>query len=108
MRRFISFRDFDWVLLTFVLILSALGIFEIYSATLHTKFLGFYAKQIYWVIGGIGLMFLVSILNYQALLENVHWAYILSVIALLGVALVGKKVLGARRWIQYSDVLQYA
>src|SRR5690348_17035554 len=100
MRRFISFRDFDWVLLTFVLILCLLGIFEIYSATLHTKFVGFYAKQIYWVIGGVMLMFLVSILNYQAMLENVHWAYILSIISLLLVAVAGKKVLGARRWIQ--------
>lgn len=100
MRRFISFRDFDWVLLTFVLILCLLGIFEIYSATLHTKFVGFYAKQIYWVIGGVLLMFFVSIVNYQALLENVHWAYILSIISLLLVAVAGKKVLGARRWIQ--------
>jgi rod shape determining protein RodA len=45
------------------------------------------------------LMFLMSIVNYQALLENVHWFYIASILALLAVALVGKKVLGARRWI---------
>ncbi len=40
MRRFISFRDFDWLLLALVLLLSVISIFEIYSATLHTKFVG--------------------------------------------------------------------
>ncbi len=99
MRRFISFRDFDWVLLAFVLLICALGIFEIYSATLHTKFIGFHIKQIYWVIGGLVLMFLMSVVNYRALLENIHWAYLLSIVSLLAVAVAGKKVLGARRWI---------
>ncbi len=99
MRRFISFRDFDWVLLGFVLLICALGIFEIYSATLHTKFIGFHIKQIYWVCGGLALMFLISIVNYRALLEQVHWAYLLSIFSLLAVAVAGKKVLGARRWI---------
>jgi rod shape determining protein RodA len=100
MRRFISFRDFDWVLFIFVMLICGLGILEIYSATLHTKFIGFHIKQVYWVLAGIAIMFLMSVVNYQALLENVHWAYILSVLSLLAVALAGKKVLGARRWIQ--------
>jgi rod shape determining protein RodA len=36
LRRFISFRDFDWLLLGMVLLLSVISILEIYSATLHT------------------------------------------------------------------------
>ena len=42
MRRFISFRDFDWALLGMVLLLCALSVFEIYSATLHTRYAGFH------------------------------------------------------------------
>ena len=57
MRRFISFRDFDWLLLGLVLLLSVISIFEIYSATLHTKFVGFETKQIFWLIGGLAAMF---------------------------------------------------
>jgi rod shape determining protein RodA len=98
-RRFVSFRDFDWVLLGFVLLISIIGIVEIYSATLHTKFIGFHVKQIYWVVAGVIFMFAMSIVNYQALLENVHWFYIGSILSLLVVAVAGKKVLGARRWI---------
>ena len=100
MRRFISFRDFDWVLLGFVLLICGVGIFEIYSATRQTKFVGFEVKQTYWVIGGLVLMFLVSMINYQAVLENVHWLYIASILSLLAVAVVGTRVLGAKRWIR--------
>lgn len=100
MRRFISFRDFDWVLLAFVLAICALGTFEIYSATRQTKFIGFQTKQLYWIIGGLILMFLASMVNYQALLENVHWFYIASIVSLLAVAAVGTRVLGAKRWIK--------
>jgi rod shape determining protein RodA len=100
MRRFISFRDFDWILLAFVLIICAVGIFEIYSATRQTKFIGFQTKQLYWITGGLILMFFASMVNYQALLENVHWFYIASILSLLAVAAVGTRVLGAKRWIK--------
>ena len=100
MRRMISFRDFDWVLLAFVLLICSLGVIEIYSSTYGTKFAGSHVKQIYWILAGLGLMFMVSLINYQVLLENAHWLYIASLASLLAVAVFGKKYLGARRWIQ--------
>src|SRR5262249_57919491 len=105
MRRMISFRDFDWLLLTFTMLICLLGVAEIYSSTYGTKFATgqgtpLYVKQIYWIMGGVLLMFFVSILNYQILVENAHWFYGASILALLAVALFGKKVLGAKRWIQ--------
>src|SRR5438270_2805518 len=100
MRRFVSFRDFDWVLLAFVLTICGIGVLEIYSATRQTKFIGFQQKQIYWIIAGLLLMFFVSLLNYQALLENVHWFYIASILSLVAVAAIGTRVLGAKRWIR--------
>src|SRR6202166_2659762 len=100
MSRNVSFRDFDWVLVTFVLIICALGVIEIRSATLHTKFAGVHIKQIYWIVGGLGCMLLVSVLNYQMLLEQVHWMYIGGVASLMTVLLFGQKYLGARRWVK--------
>lgn len=99
MRRMISFRDFDWVLLTFVLIICACSVIEIYSTTWGTKFAGAHIKQIYWIIGGLVLMFLMSLINYQVLLENSLWLYIAALVSLLAVAVFGRKYLGARRWI---------
>jgi len=100
MSRYVSYRDFDWILLGFTLVLCTLGVLQIYSATSHTKFAGAHIKQIYWVIAGLGAMFLVSLLNYQALLEKVHWFYIFSLASLISVLLFGQKYLGARRWIK--------
>ena len=106
------FRDFDWLLLTFVLIICSLGVLEIYSSTYGTKFAAttgtpLYVKQIYWVLGGMVLMFIVSKISYQFLLENAHWFYIASFLSLLSVALFGKKYLGARRWIQLPGGMHF-
>lgn len=101
MARYVRFRDFDWVLMIFVLLICALGIVEIYSATRNTKFddADLQVKQVYWIIAGMILMFLISLVNYQTLLENVHWMYGLSIVSLLGVLVFGHRALGAKRWI---------
>jgi rod shape determining protein RodA len=99
--RYVRFRDFDWVLLAFVLIICVLGVSEIYSATLHTKFEGMHIKQVYWIVTGVALMFLVSLINYQALLELVPWMYGLSLVSLISVMIFGKRYLGAKRWIDF-------
>ncbi|MBZ5647218.1 MAG: rod shape-determining protein RodA [Acidobacteriia bacterium] len=100
MARFFSVRDFDWVLLVFVLVICALGIMEIYSATYTTKFAGVHVKQVYWVLAGLAVMFLMSLVDYHALLDSVHWFYIAAIVSLVAVLILGKKYLGARRWIQ--------
>lgn len=99
MARYVRFRDFDWVLLLFVLIICALGVTEIYSASRGTKFDGIHVKQIYWIVGGIVLMFLVSLVSYQTLLENAWWMYSASIVSLVAVMVFGKRYLGAKRWI---------
>jgi rod shape determining protein RodA len=99
MSRYVRFRDFDWVLLGLTLLICALGVTEIYSATLNTKFEGIHVKQMYWVASGVGLMFVVSLLSYQALLENIYWMYGAAVLSLIAVLIFGTKYLGARRWI---------
>jgi rod shape determining protein RodA len=100
MARYVSYRDFDWVLLAFVLIICGMGVMEIHSATMHTKFAGAHVKQVYWVVAGVGAMFLVSLINYQALLDQIHWFYIAGVGSLMAVMAFGSKYLGARRWIK--------
>ena len=100
MSRYVSYRDFDWLLLGFVLAICTLGVVQIHSATEHTKFAGAHIKQIYWILAGVGAMFLVSLFNYQTLLEKVHWMYVASLASLIAVLLFGQKYLGAKRWIK--------
>lgn len=100
MSRNISYRDFDWTLVAFVLIICTLGVIEIHSATVHTKFAGVDRRQVYWILGGLAGMFVVSLFNYHALLERVHWIYIAALASLMSVLIFGQKYLGARRWIK--------
>src|SRR6266446_6837549 len=46
MLRYRSFRDLDWPLLVITLIISALGVLQIYSATLDTKWQDAWWKQV--------------------------------------------------------------
>jgi rod shape determining protein RodA len=103
MSRYVSFRDFDWLLLVFVLMICGLGVMEIRSATMHTKFAGSHIRQIYWVLGGVGMMFLISLVNYQALLDRIHWFYIAALASLMSVLVFGQKYLGARRWVKMGS-----
>src|SRR5437868_8464456 len=100
MSRYVSYRDFDWMLLIFVLLICGIGVVEIRSATMHTKFAGAHIKQVYWIIGGVAAMFLISLINYSALLEKVHWMYIGALASLMSVMIFGQRYLGAKRWIK--------
>lgn len=101
------FRDFDWTLLLFVLLLCLLSVVEIRSATAMTKFHGFQYKQVGFLAVGLILMFGLSLVDYHRLLDLVPWAYGLSIVSLVAVKLVGQKVLGARRWINLGGGIHF-
>jgi rod shape determining protein RodA len=103
-RRFLSFRDFDWGLLGLVMVLCTLSVLEIYSATLHTRFSGFHTRQMIFIAVGLVLMFILSKIDYHRLLDWAPWAYGVCLVALVAVKLVGHKALGARRWIQVGPI----
>ncbi len=107
MKRYISFRDFDWLLLAFILLICGAGIVEIYSATKGTVFAGAYIRQMYWILGGVFAMLVVSRLNYQILLDAVPWLYAGSIVSLLAVLAIGQKYLGARRWIRIGGGMHF-
>jgi len=104
MRRIMSFRDFDWALFAMVLLLCAISVLEIYTATMHTKYRGFHTKQIYWICGGVVAMFLFSRIDYHKLIDWIPWAYGVCLMSLAAVLLVGQKALGARRWIRIGHM----
>ena len=97
MRRLLSFRDFDWPLLGMVLLLCIISVLEIYSATLHTKYVGFHTKQIFWIVGGLAAMFLFAKIDYHKMIDFAPWAYGVCIVSLLAVLAVGHKALGAKR-----------
>ncbi len=104
MRRFLSFRDFDWMLLGMVLLLCTISVLEIYSATLHTKYTGFHTKQMLWIAAGLAGMFVFAKIDYHKLIDIVPWVYGFCLVALAAVLAVGQRILGARRWIRVGPI----
>ena len=99
MARYRSFRDFDWPLLAVALIICALGVLQIYSATHDTRWQDAWWKQIIWIAIAMGLMWIASSIDYHTLLAQVPLMYGLSIASLIAVLAVGRLVFGSRRWI---------
>jgi rod shape determining protein RodA len=104
MRRFLSFRDFDWALLCMVLMLCVISVVEIYSTTVHTRFASFESKQVIFIGAGLVGMFVLAKIDYHWLVNWSPWMYGFFVLSLVAVRLVGHKALGARRWIGVGPV----
>ena len=100
MARYRSFRDFDWPLLAVALIICALGVLQIYSATHDTRWQDAWWKQIIWIAIAMGLMWIASSIDYHTLLAQVPLMYGLSIGSLVAVLAVGRLVFGSRRWIR--------
>jgi len=94
-----SLRDLDWPLLIVTLALCTLGVLQIYSATLGTKWEDAWWKQIIWVGTGLAMMWVVATFDYHSLLGRVIYFYIAAVVLLLTTAVIGNKVFGSTRWI---------
>jgi rod shape determining protein RodA len=96
-----SFRDFDWWLLAVSLVLCAIGVLQIYSATLDTKWRDTWWKQLIWLAVSLLCMWLVMQVDYHTLLGQVPVLYSVS-IGLLVLTLATGYVMGSRRWIGYG------
>lgn len=100
MARYRSFRDFDWPLLAVALIICALGVLQIYSATHDTRWQDAWWKQIIWIAIAMGLMWIASSIDYHTLLGQIPLLYGLSIASLIAVLGAGRLVFGSRRWIR--------
>lgn len=96
-------HNFDFVLLGTTILLIALGVAVIYSATLSTPDLADlpYRQMIYAVVG-LGIMFAVAAIDYR-FLESFHkLIYIVAVALLATVFVIGEITHGVQRWIKFE------
>ena len=100
MARYRSFRDLDWSLLALTLVICALGVLQIYSATRGTRYQDAWWKQLIYIALGMGLMWIVSTVDYHNLLGQVPLLYAVSLVLLGVTRLWGSVIFGARRWIR--------
>lgn len=104
MKGLVSWRDSDWVLWGVLLLIAAMGIVQIYSATASTRFAGAHMKQIYWVLLGIGLLLVFSFYDYHSVLNYAPWFYFVVLCLLAATLVMGNEIGGSRRWIRVAGL----
>jgi rod shape determining protein RodA len=92
-------RDFDWAMLFVVLAICALGVLQIFSATHGTQWQGAWWKQLISILAGLVLMWIVTQVDYHAMMLRAYPVYIASVVLLAVVLIIGKRTFGSTRWI---------
>jgi rod shape determining protein RodA len=99
MTGYYSIRDFDWTLLGLAAIISTLGLLEIYSATRSTIWQDAHLKQMAWLAAGVVLFWLISVVDYNWLVEHVPALYVGVVVLLVAVKLFAPEINGSQRWL---------
>src|SRR5438128_6128975 len=97
--RYFSLRDLDWPLILIAILISALGVLQIYSATHDTPWQSAWWKQIIFIGVGLLLMWIMAAIDYHSLMGKAPVMYVASMGLLVAVLLVGSKIFGSRRWI---------
>jgi len=100
-------RQFDWGTFLVLIAVSLVGVITIYSATrpiaasprpIH------YAKQLLWMVCGIGTFTAVMIYDYLWLKKFAYALYAMGLVLLVAVLVVGKSGMGAQRWLNLGIV----
>jgi rod shape determining protein RodA len=92
-------RDLDWGMLLLALAVAALGILQIYSATLETAYSSAWWKQILWLLAGVTAVWFMTKVDYHTLLGQVPVLYGVSIVFLILTPSIGKIMWGSKRWI---------
>lgn len=96
--------DINWSLILMMLVLNAIGLANLYSASsvrLETgiEIASFFHKQSIWCALGFFVMLLCMLISYKFIERFSLLFYIVVLILLLLVPLIGVKVYGAQRWL---------
>lgn len=104
-RRLIS--NFDWVLFGVCLIVSILGVINLFSAgsfSLKHYATPYYLKQLCWLLVGLILFFFIILFDYQSVARRAYLFHFLSLLLLLFALFWGKQAAGTSRWLQLGGL----
>jgi rod shape determining protein RodA len=95
---------YDFSVVIFSLIITIIGLLNIYSATIVTEGSDFFKRQFISVIIGVVFMAVFSFVDYRKLGRSVYVIYAINILLLVIVLVVGRSALGARRWISFGFI----
>ena len=98
-------KNTEWIVGIISLLLLAIGLVALYSATQSTE-LNEFKKQIQWFIISIPFMIIVYIIDYRLIVKLSPVIYVFFMILLVGV-LFTEPISGASSWFQIGDFLSF-
>jgi rod shape determining protein RodA len=100
-------RNFDWITLGVVMLISLIGILTIFSATRpigSEEHAPFYIKQAVWLTLGLVALFFIASFDYIWINRFSLILYVLGVVLLIIVFFLGRTGMGAQRWLSLGPV----
>lgn len=95
--------NFNWPLLLTALVLSGIGLVNLYSATSsfdsHSHSYYFHAQTV-WLLAGTSSLLVVTSIHYRHGEALSYWFYGLTVLLLFAVLFFGKKIAGHQSWLE--------
>ena len=95
-------ENWDWILLLILLLLAAISISNLYSATYQIRDVGgaqVVIKQAYWYLIGLVVFFAMTTFNYYLLQQLAYPLYFVAISLLILVLLIGRTTSGSQRWL---------
>jgi rod shape determining protein RodA len=94
--------NFDWTLLITVILITILGVLNLYSSTYPHTGSGtpLFMKQIYWLLIGNILVTFILLFDYRTFIRYAYPFYVSCLVMLLLVMLFGRTTSGSQRWLQ--------
>ena len=100
-------QNFDWILLILLILIGAVSVLNIYSATYAIRDTGgsqIFVKQIYWFLMGFGVLLLMTTFDYHILERLAYPAYFFCIGLLVLVLIVGDVHSGSQRWLHFGGI----
>jgi rod shape determining protein RodA len=98
------FWNVDWVLVATTLLLAAIGVAMIASATQSGRNADLYLKQLTLVGLGAAAMMSCLLFDYRRLADRAVLFYLLAIVVLVYVLFFGPRIAGTRRWLSVFGV----
>ena len=100
-------QNFDWILLFLLILIGAISLLNLYSATFPIKETGgwqIFIKQINWYLIGFAALLLMTTFDYHLLERFAYPFYLFSLGLLLLVLLIGNVYSGSQRWLYFGGI----
>lgn len=100
-------QNFDWILLLILLMIAAISLLNLYSATYPLRESGgqqIFTKQTYWFLIGFAVLLLMTVFDYHLLERLAYPLYIMAVFFLVVVLAIGDARSGSQRWLSLGGM----